>query len=222
LFLNCSSWGLYSRVVRKTRGSRRLPDRGLARTLEARPCANGGARRRSRFLAIPQPRAGDEGVHRRDDPAMRTATLGRMRTPGQSRATPSRRAIAANPALGVDRSRRGPLHPARQRPGKHYGYFGAHRSPMRVAFSCLEDAQCVAALVAEIGAVKRVAAGGLSGIIALRFTRRLTTGQFDPKVLFDVDRDELLEHLRKDRLSFHECVVSLWRQMHDAPQIQRA
>ena len=49
-------------------------------------------------------------------------------------------------------------------------------------------------------------------------------GQFYPKVLLNVDRDELAEPLgsaRIYRLSFDECIVFLCRQVHDAPQIQR-
>ena len=52
----------------------------------------------------------------------------------------------------------------------------------------------------------------------------LPMGQSYPKVLFDVDRDELSEPLRSVRLCqllFDECVVFLCRQVHDAPQIQR-
>ena len=55
--------------------------------------------------------------------------------------------------------------------------------------------------------------------------QHLSMGQFDPKVLFDVDRDKLSEPLCSAhlcRLLFDEYVVSFCRQMHDAPHIQRA
>src|SRR5262249_5954642 len=50
----------------------------------------------------------------------------------------------------------------------------------------------------------------------------LPTGRFYPKVLFDVDGDEVPEHLHRALLSFHERVVLLRRQVHDAPHVQRA
>src|SRR5262245_9945066 len=50
----------------------------------------------------------------------------------------------------------------------------------------------------------------------------LPTSQFSPEFPFDVDRDELPQHVRNGRnLSLGQCVVLLRRQVDDAPKVRR-
>src|ERR1700745_3078205 len=58
--------------------------------------------------------------------------------------------------------------------------------------------------------------------MAFSFHETLPTSHFSPEFPFDVDRDELPHHLRHGpNLSLGECVVLLWRQVYDAPKVQR-
>src|SRR6516165_38660 len=57
---------------------------------------------------------------------------------------------------------------------------------------------------------------------SVSFHESLPTSQFSPEFPFDVDRDELPQHVRNGRnLSPGQCVVLLWRQVYDAPKVQR-
>ena len=52
--------------------------------------------------------------------------------------------------------------------------------------------------------------------------RILPGSQFSPQLPFDVDRDELPQHVRHGRnLSLGQCIVLLRRQVDDAPKVQR-